>query len=361
MTDRSRIILAVLVMGLVLGAVAIGACNTPTATQAPPTTAAVPATPTSAPPKATVAPPTATLQPAPATQMPAPVKPAVDQATIQKLWESGRHNNTYDLGRGPNTYCARCHSPANWDPKAAPGRPPNCLSCKFATDKEVRIAPTAPLILEADWKKVGCYVCHEVKGTVVDAKIVIWNNGTRKYDPVTSTTDLCEKCHTDSIGGSMHKINLGGGAHSNQIGQTVHRPEACTDCHDPHSMKADCKKCHTASFPPAKTTIAGHDAAHVNVTCVGCHNSLPELKIDKVPGTNLISTGTFGSGMGGGAPSFTPAYSHEFKKAVVCTVCHFDNNPLKLRSLVTPTPVPTKPAAPAAGTPAAMPSPSPTK
>jgi hypothetical protein len=352
---------------------ALGGCSTPTPTPAPPTIAPAPATPTSVPPKATLAPVPPTQAPAAPTQVPAPVKPVADQAAITKLWASGRHNNTYDLGRGPNTYCARCHSPGNWDPKAVPGKPPNCMSCKFPTDKEVRIATTNALIPAADWKMVGCYVCHETKGTVVDAKIAIWNNGTGKYDQVTSTTDLCEKCHADSIGGSMHKINLGGGAHSNQIGQIVQRPEACTDCHDPHSMKADCKKCHADSFPPAKTTTAGHDAAHANVTCVGCHNSLPELRVDKVPGTNLISTGTFGSGMGGGPPAFTPAYSHEFKKAVVCTVCHFDNNPLKLRSLVTPTPAPaavtpaagtpapTKPAAPAAGTPAAVPSPSPTK
>jgi hypothetical protein len=257
--------------------------------------------------------------------------------------------------------CARCHSPGNWDPAAKADPPPNCVSCKFPTDKEVRIAKSNLLIAAADWKKVGCYVCHEVTGTVVNPKIAIWNNGTKKYDAVSSTTQLCQKCHEDSIGGSQHRINLGGGAHSNQIGQTVRRPEACTDCHNPHSMKADCKNCHAAAFAADKK-IVGHDAAHAKVTCVACHDAT-KAAISKVEATGMWVTGSVGVSMGGGPPSFTAAYSHEFKKAVAnaeCIRCHYANNPWKLTSLVTPTPVPTKPA----GTPVvpapATPSPSPT-
>lgn len=348
METKSRFWLLVLVAGLLLGALFVNACAGPAAPAAPsPTTAAVVA-PIAVPPKAT--------------QPPAAVKPVVDTAVIQKAWESGPHNNQYDLYKGPNTYCASCHSPGNWDPKATVGKPPNCWSCKFPTDKEVRISPNAPLIKEADWKKIGCYVCHQVKDGVVDPKIAIWNNGTGKYDTVTSTTDLCEKCHTDSLGGSMHKIDLGGGAHSNQIGQVVQRPEACTDCHDPHSMKADCKSCHAKAFP-AEKPIVGHDAAHAKIMCVACHDATGK-SVDLIPGTKTFSTGTFSVSKSGGPPSFTPAYSHEFKKAVAnaeCLRCHYANNPFSLRSLVTPTPVPTKPSASPAGTPVAKPNPSPTK
>ncbi len=340
---RARFLLIALLLVLVIALVACASTPAPTPTPVPPTAAPKAVAPTAAPPPA----------PPPASTPVAP-KPAVDVAAIQKAWESGRHNNKYDLGRGPNTMCSRCHSPGNWDPAAKADPPPNCVSCKFPTDKEVRIAKSNLLIAEADWKMVGCYVCHEVKGGVVDPKIAIWNNGTKKYDAVTSTTDLCEKCHEDSIGGSMHRINLGGGAHSNQIGQTVQRPEACTDCHNPHSLKADCKSCHAAAFAADKK-IVGHDAAHANVTCVACHDALKSA-VGKVEATNIWTTGTFAAGMGGGPPAFTAAYSHEFKKAVAnaeCIRCHYTNNPWKLTSLVTPTPVP--------ATPTAKPMPSPTK
>ena len=272
MKEQARIRFLVTIAVCLLVALLVTACGAPapapTATPPPPTKAPAPAAATTAP---TAVPPTAAPTKPAATAVPA--KPAVDQATIQKAWESGPHNNKYDLYHGPNTYCARCHSPANWDPKATVGTAPNCFSCKFPTDKEVRISPKAPLIAEADWKKVNCTVCHEVKGGVTDGKIAIWNQGTGKYDSVTSTTDLCEKCHVDSLGGTDHKVKLGGGAHSNQIGQTKQRPEACTDCHDPHSAKADCKACHAAAFPPANTTNQGHSAVHAKVACVGCHNA----------------------------------------------------------------------------------------
>ena len=333
MKEGTQIKLALVIGACLLIALLVVGCTTPT-----PAPTATPVPPTKAPAAAP------TAAPAVATAVPAPAKPAVDQAAIQKAWESGPHNNKYDLYHGPNTYCARCHSPGNWDPKATVSTPPNCFSCKFPTDKEVRISAKAPLIQEADWKKVNCSVCHEVKGGVTDGKIAIWNNGTGKYDKVTSNTDLCEKCHVDSLGGSMHKIKLGGGAHSNQIGQAAQRPEECTDCHDPHSMKADCKNCHAAAFPPAKTTIAGHDAAHAKVTCVACHNANPAMTAAKHPTQDLYVSGSMGSSPGGGPPTFSVAYSHIFKKAVVCTTCHFDNNPMKIRSLVTPTAVPTKPS-----------------
>ena len=193
------------------------------------------------------------------------------------------------------------------------------------------------------------------------AKIAIWNNGTGKYDAVTSTTDLCEKCHVDSLGGSDHKIDLGGGAHSNQIGTTVKRPEACTDCHDPHSMKADCKTCHAKAFAADKK-IVGHDAAHANIMCVACHDATAKT-VDVISGTKTFSTGTVALSKAG-VSTFTPAVSHEFQKAVSnveCLRCHYDKNPFSLKSMVTPTAVPTKPSASPAATPAAKPNPSPTK
>jgi len=42
--------------------------------------------------------------------------PLPEQSDILAAWTGSPHGNTYDLGKGPNTYCSRCHSPQNWDP-----------------------------------------------------------------------------------------------------------------------------------------------------------------------------------------------------------------------------------------------------
>ena len=163
---RSSALVVPVVALLLLLIVAVSACSlspapTPTATPAP--KAAATATPV----------PLLLPLPRPKSHPRSKWQPRV------QAWESGPHNNKYDLYKGPNTYCARCHSPLNWDPKATVGKPPNCFSCKFPTDKEVRISPLAPLIAEADWKKVDCAVCHRGdKAGVVDPAIAIWNNGT---------------------------------------------------------------------------------------------------------------------------------------------------------------------------------------
>lgn len=328
---RFHLIVLLLLLAVILTACSLAAAPTPTPTAAPKPapTAAAPAAPT------------------------ARVATAAQLASAQQNWEAGPHNNTYDLYHGPNTYCARCHSPQNWDPKATVGKAPNCFSCKFPTDKAVRISPQAPLIEEANWKKVGCPVCHSVVNNVVDPKPVIWNNGTQKYDAVASNSALCEKCHTDSLGGTRHKIVLGGGAHSNQIGQSAARPTECTDCHNPHSMKSDCKTCHAAAFAADKQ-IKGHDAAHAKVTCTACHDatSMKARPIEDKGGLWYTAEVTVAAS---GAETAARAVSHDFKKAVDCVRCHYANNPWKLSNLApTPTPVRTP-------SPATSPVPSPTK
>lgn len=110
-------------------------------------------TPTPLPPAPKPVAVATTVPPTPAPPTAVPRKPIYELATAKADWEAGPHNNEYDLYRGPNTYCAMCHSPRNWDPKATVGKPPNCFSCKFPTDKEVRISPLAPLIPENEWAK----------------------------------------------------------------------------------------------------------------------------------------------------------------------------------------------------------------
>jgi len=297
---------------------------------------------------------TVQVTPPPAPTATKPPTPVVDLKAIEAAYKLSSHSNDWGEGRGPNTYCARCHSPRNWDPKAIAGPAPNCMACKFPFDKEVRKPPpnTNVFIEQKDWKNIGCDVCHVVTNNVVDAKPVMWNQATGKYDAVADNTALCEKCHTDSQGGSKHKIAIGGPAHTGQIGLTAPRPQQCTDCHNPHSQKASCTNCHKAiSQKP------GHDAAHAKIACDACHDAAGLVvgpNTDKTMWVAFLAT----SSPTGGPPTLAQVTSHVLQKAVTCTRCHYDNNPNKLRSLVTPTATraPTTPTVPApAGTPVATP------
>ncbi len=323
---------------LVLGVIALGlvACASAPATPVKETvvvsqTVVVPQT--VAVPQTVTVPQTVVVVATPAaTKAPEPVK-SVDLNAIQAAYKTSSHSNDWGEGRGPNTLCARCHSPRNWDPAAKTGPPPNCVACKFPFDKEVRKPPagTNVFVEQKDWKNIGCDVCHQVANNVVDSKPVMWNQATGKYDTVADNTALCEKCHTDSQGGSKHKVALGGPAHTGQIGLAAPRPQQCTDCHDPHSQKASCTNCHKTL-----SKAAGHDAAHAKVACDACHDAAG-LKLgptsDNTQWVAWIST----SSPTGGPPTLSQTTSHILQKAVDCTRCHYDNNPQKLRSLVTPT------------------------
>lgn len=291
------------------------------------------------------------------TKAPEPTKPPVDVKAIEAAWKESGHSNTYDLGKGPNTYCARCKSPRNWDPKATVGPAPNCVACKFPFDKEVRKPPpnTNIFIEQKDWKGIGCDICHKVETNVVDPKPVAWNQATGKYDAVASNTELCEKCHTDSLGGSKHKMAIGGPAHTGQIGLTAKRPQECTDCHNPHSTQASCTSCHGDVFKTKPN--AGHIAVHEKIACDACHDARGLTLGPNADKTKWVAFQSVTS-PAGGPPTLSQVTSHTLQKRVACTRCHYDNNPNKLRSMVTPTATrpPTTPTVPgAAATPAASP------
>ena len=334
------LLLLPLVAGLLLCLVLLSGCG-PAA--APPTAIPLP-TYTPYPTYTPVPPPAIPISPP--TKVPEPTK-AVNLAAIQAAYQTSTHANDYGEGRGPNTLCSRCHSPRNWDPKAVPGPAPNCIACKFPFDKEVRKPPpnTNSFIEQKDWKNIGCDVCHKVdtKG-VVEPMPAIWNQATGKYDAVATTTELCEKCHTDSLGGSKHKIMLGGPVMANQIGMTVKRPQQCTDCHDPHSQKASCESCHKDARTPAKP-IKGHDAEHAKVTCDACHDA-SGLKLGPTADNTKWVAFKSTTSPAGGPPTLTQVTSHVLQRTVDCTRCHYDNNPWKLRSLVPPTATPRPPTTP---------------
>ena len=286
-------------------------------------------------------------------------------------WQAGPHAAAYDLGKGPNTYCARCHSPQNWDPEAKVDPPPNCVSCKFPNEQEVRIAEGNLLIPEEEWKGVSCDVCHPM-GMDGSKMEIAWHDVVTGYsESVASPTDLCEKCHHDTE--TLHyKVELGTHAHTDF---------SCTNCHEPHSTRASCGNigchddvvavmaiynpkhlgisdnavcigCHTRGMdehtmyvkeigtddcischinlieiPITSAVQLGHTIYHQSVTCSACHDASgapvePNEDTDKWTAIRQFELL--------GRTSRVPFTSHNIQREVDCLRCHFNGNPWDL-------------------------------
>ncbi|MCX6064692.1 MAG: hypothetical protein NT121_02915 [Chloroflexi bacterium] len=267
------------------------------------------------------------------------------------LWKGSPHANTYNLSKGVNTYCAKCHSPFNWDPKARIGTAPNCVSCKLRAEKEPRISKQNPLVLLSDWKSINCKVCHETDGNEISPTVAWWNQELGKYEFLSDSTALCNKCHIDTKKMS-HRIELKDSAHSGF---------ECLDCHDPHSTAASCSNsgCHDNVRAPGKLSISTpvvdhgqvgatdcdgpschvsatqvalsnstiHGVVHSSVACIACHVSgggqVGRSEVDGAWGIYQTVE------MDGNLLTY-PSNSHGITRQVDCTRCHFDGNPWKL-------------------------------
>lgn len=285
-------------------------------------------------------------------------------------WKSGPHAAIYDLGKGPNSYCARCHSPANWDPAAHVDPPPNCVSCKFSFEETPRIAEGNPLISEDQWSGLDCNVCHQIQNGLLNQEFSWFDKVSGYYETVTPT-ELCEKCHnnTETLN---HKILLD---------ENTHPGYSCIDCHDAHTATASCGSygCHDKititmqSYNPvhigidnnaeclacheigivsqfhttwdvqgettdclgchAKRTVlpvgnksisAGHTIYHQNVKCMACHDA-SNLEVGPVDGQSFWTT--FRTTQLLGNSTTVPYSSHDLQRNVDCNRCHFANNP----------------------------------
>ncbi|MBU8913606.1 MAG: hypothetical protein KOO61_06240 [Spirochaetales bacterium] len=120
-------------------------------------------------------------------------------AAVEVLWSDSSHNNVWNQREGTNTYCARCHSPGNWDPDAMRGGPVpgSCFNCHLGPSLRTN-ALGNEAIAEEDFEGINCSTCHE-EGHGSD--IAIWNNATEGYDAVATSDELCGKCHVDGYGG----------------------------------------------------------------------------------------------------------------------------------------------------------------
>ena len=273
--------------------------------------------------------------PPPPTPEPTPLP---DQSEYITLYESGSHATNWGEGNGPNTWCARCHSPQNWDPAAIIGPPPACFSCKFPTDAELRIAPGNAFIPEEDWIGIPCETCHVMENGVATEGIAWLNPISMEYVSVNTPTELCEKCHVTTTGTGNpvrsavdHQINLGGPAHLNYAGfiDEVAPPQYCTDCHDPHSQQPkQCVDCH--EIDAAAHAGGRYPFMAERVTCMACHDASgaevgphPDEAMGGVFTTLLTEVGRSG-------PTTSAIVSHSIQYVVACNRCHFDANPWEL-------------------------------
>jgi hypothetical protein len=287
---------------------------------------------------------------------------------IYEEWQSSSHADTYAPEKGPNTYCARCHSPENWDVAAVIDPPPNCVSCKFPFEDEMRIAEGNPPVSRDEWQDIGCEICHAAEAGGVGSK-VSWKNVTTGYrEEVANNSELCQRCHqnTETL------------RHLRVLGNVTHVDFECTDCHNAHSTRASCRECHQDAPLPVPTRLPehleqddaseceechlsvaekhmtvldrppvacmdchghlfadsvrprlqeGHSVNHIDVACVACHDA-SGLEVGPVEGQN--SWMTFRSTELLGRISREVYQSHNLTQDVDCTRCHFPDNPWDL-------------------------------
>lgn len=271
---------------------------------------------------------------------PTPTAVPRDDTLIRAALVEGVHGDTYDLGMGPNTYCARCKSPVNYDPQAVINMPPNCVSCKFPSDTQIRVAVGNPVVPESEWQGIRCANCHPPaeEGSQVSQEVAWWDPTTDTYVPQSTSTELCEQCHRSTGRGVERQRDL--------ADSTAHADATCTTCHDPHSGAANCMACHNAQdaetdFVEAcwKVYVAP-DASqpHPDLMCQTCHDNSGmdpgpvEDEADGPVGEWVTWRTTLIAGI---IPSTGVWVSHNLAGPVDCARCHFEDNPWGLEAEVT--------------------------
>ena len=250
-------------------------------------------------------------------QVTEPPTVADEYPDIWEAWQNSPHGDTYALEKGPNTYCARCHSPANWDPQATIDDPPNCVSCKFAFEPEPRQAEGNPLVPEDEWESITCENCHRPQEGAVSGEIAWLDTQTGYYQTVGDSSELCGRCHRDTET-LRHERRLGSGAHADFT---------CADCHDPHSAAAGCDQdgCHSPG-----ALAESHDEHHDMVTCVACHDA-GGLQVGSVEGQDTWTA--FRTVELLGRSNTEPYQYHQLQRDVDCVRCHYEHNPWDLEPL----------------------------
>jgi len=236
---------------------------------------------------------------------------SISEDAILIAWQNSPHADSFVLdAAGENNLCGRCHAPLNWQP-TLDEIPPSCFTCKFELDEP------EPLIPENEWLDIPCHVCHEKdkKGNIQPEIMWLEIPAFEEYAEVTSSTELCQKCHQE-VGFEEHGAVQVGGAHGGY---------GCTDCHNPHDTLASCgaEACHS-DIDTTSSSTPGHDENHRLVTCVACHDGAGmTLGFQEADG---IFT-TFDTVVTEGGESSFPFTTHNLILESSCDRCHYAANP----------------------------------
>ncbi|HKJ27008.1 MAG TPA: multiheme c-type cytochrome [Anaerolineales bacterium] len=249
------------------------------------------------------------------TASPTPTLPPA-QEEIYMQWEGSQHADTYDLGKGPNTYCAKCHSPMNWDHSATIDPAPNCVSCKFPFEDEPRIAEGNPLVEEEHWNNIGCEVCHRMNGRVADSEFAWYDKSTGYYEVMQTSTELCEKCHQNSEEFLMHK---------REMGEEVHVGFTCTECHDPHDPYVTCgsSSCHSDIAQLRTLSTENHIGITDKSQCLACHPAgmdTHSMELQRTGEKDCLVCHDYFANLG--EDDLAPVYHSGVHVDVACEICH---------------------------------------
>jgi hypothetical protein len=242
----------------------------------------------------------------------APVAPVTDdpeEITVDQLWQTSAHGDSYVSGDPDNNACAKCHAPWNYLPSTSAELPKDCLSCKFTLP--------APESIPADkWTSIPCDICHKVTDGAADPA-VYWVNAIiidfsdeDPYEPMDTSTELCVQCHKDE----------GDFNYARDMGSQLHQDKECADCHDSHGLSADCTTCHEDALTPTNDNRLAHGTpGHEKVSCAACHDAAG-LVVE--PGADGIWQPQRDTAMRGAAPDV----SHDLQRVVDCARCHYTGN-----------------------------------
>ena len=242
----------------------------------------------------------------------APVVPVIvdpGQLSIDQLWQTSAHGNSYVSSDPDNNACAECHAPWSYTPTSSAELPKDCLSCKFTL-------PKPEPIVESEWASIPCDVCHKVTDGAAEPgiywvhAIIIDFSDDDPYEPMATSTELCVQCHRDT----------GEFKYARDLGTELHQDKECADCHDSHGLNADCTSCHQDALTPTNDNRLAHGTpSHEKVSCAACHDASGlEVKPDADGNWRPIrTTERFGEA----------AYaSHNLQRTVDCDRCHYKGN-----------------------------------
>ncbi len=218
------------------------------------------------------------------------------------------HAATYDNGLGANTTCARCKSPANWDPSqsAAQETALDCGSCKRVPGQPRPTLSGGVPVAEKEWEHITCEICHIPVGNSYDVDVAFWNEALGSYESVQSVDELCGHCHEGQHGFRVLE---------EQESSDVHTGMACTDCHGAHDTSSACTDCHDAE----QGAGAAEHERHPSVSCSGCHDQ-EGLSIWQDPDPESAHYGEYITRRF--AHTLTSWPSHNLSVEVECRRCH---------------------------------------